>query len=71
MSKGLRPELGGAGAEDGDMDTHRDRGQPPRTPADQAKLNALLTLRDRLQQLHAELEYLRLMMRLRSPRSAR
>jgi hypothetical protein len=50
------------------MDAERDRRHLPSAQADQAKMNALLTLRDRLQQLHAELEYLRLMLRLRPPR---
>ena len=50
------------------MNTNPERGSPPPTQAEQAKLNALITLRDRLRQLHAELEYLRLMLRMRPPR---
>jgi hypothetical protein len=49
------------------MSTEPDRATPPSLPADQARLDALITLRDRLQELHAELEFLRLMLRLRQP----
>ncbi len=40
----------------------------PRTQAAEAQLQAWLDLKDRLQQLHAQLEYVRLMMKLRTPR---
>lgn len=40
---------------------------PIALPADAARLQALVDLRDRLHRLHAELEFLRLMLRLRSP----
>jgi hypothetical protein len=35
------------------------------SPADIARLQALVDLRDRLVELHAQLEYVRLMLRLR------
>jgi hypothetical protein len=42
----------------------------PNTPSDpaQASLAALIALRDQMQQLHAELEFLRLMLVLQKPR---
>jgi hypothetical protein len=40
----------------------------PLTQAAESRLQAWVELRDRLQRLHAELEYLRLMMKMRMPR---
>jgi hypothetical protein len=39
----------------------------PLAQAAEARLRTWLELRDRLQRLHAELEYLRLMIKMRSP----
>jgi hypothetical protein len=39
---------------------------PPELPAEAAKLLDLVDLRDQLKELHAKLEYLRLMLRLRA-----
>jgi len=39
----------------------------PLTHAAEARLQAWLQLRERLQRLHAELEYLRLMIKMRKP----
>jgi hypothetical protein len=39
----------------------------PLTQAAEARLQAWQELRDKLQRLHAELEYLRLMMKMRKP----
>ena len=38
---------------------------PPGSPADDARMRAWLTLRNELAEMHARLEYLRLMLRLR------
>jgi hypothetical protein len=47
-----------------DADKHTPSDQPPQPdPGDQA-LRALLHLRDQMQHLHAELEYIQLMLRL-------
>ena len=45
------------------MNTHP---TPPKLPPQAEKLLALVDLRDQLQVLHARLEYLRLMLRLRA-----
>jgi len=47
-----------------DDTTHTPRSLPPEA----ARLQALIDLRDRLLALNAELTYLRLMLRLRTPR---
>ena len=46
------------------MDT---RPSPPTLPPEATKLQALVELREQLRELHAKLEYLRLMLRLRAP----
>jgi hypothetical protein len=50
------------------MNTQPDSAGMPLTQAAESRLQAWLELRDRLQRLHAELEYLRLMMKMRSSR---
>jgi hypothetical protein len=49
------------------MNSDRDPGGRPLPQAEQARLQAMLTLKARLQELHAELEFLRLMLKLRLP----
>lgn len=59
----------------GRPDDHIRMDQPTPTPrepnldADRAQLETLLALKESMQQLHAQLEYLRLMIRLKSPSS--
>ena len=50
------------------MDANRPPAESRRDPPAEARLQALLDLKEQLQQLHAELEFVRLMLKLRPQR---
>lgn len=62
---GIRPA--GAPVDDRCMEQPNPTPREPDLDAARAQLETLLALKESMQQLHAQLEYLRLMIRLRSP----
>ncbi len=55
--------------DDGLMNPDQNPERLPRALAAEAQLQAWLDLKERLQQLHAQLEYVRLMLKLRRPKA--